>query len=246
MKTHRCSSGEELMEVRARCLVLETAEPFRSSGDQLRRCITAMIPDDRVLHHHVEGSRRLDAPSVRYVVIRGIPQLIGVGDGLPALEKVYALPDIRLTGRCGPQPVEARELWDVHARIGAGTAFATYTTLTPWLALNQRNHRRYQEARNRAARNAILEEIFIGNVLAMLGSFGCRVETRLEARILRCREVTVQHKRTPMLGFRATLETNAVLHPWLGIGKLVSKGYGLFVPEEKLGVARGGGFPMSG
>ncbi len=232
METKPFRSADEARAVHLRCLLLETAAPFRANGDQLRRCITAILPDDPDLHHHLAGKGRLSAPPVRYVVTGGLPRLLGVNEGLEALDKLYELPKLTLRDREGYKVVEERELWDVHARIGVSSRRRVYRSLTPWLALNQQNHRAYQRARDTQERNGLLEQIFVGNVLAMLKGFDFHVASRLEARLLRCRERPVQHKHTDMMGFLVTVETNALLHPWLGIGKLVSKGFGLFHHDD--------------
>ncbi len=247
METAQPTFCEEAIDVHARCLILETDESFRANGDQLRRCVTAIRPDDAVLHHHVSGSGRFRAPPVRYVVTGGVARLVGVREGLEALERLYAITPMVLWDRSGRKPVEGRELWDVHARIGVSSQFRVYRSLSPWLALNQENHRRYRADRRRRARDALLEEVFVGNVLSMLGSFELHVETRVKARILQCRERPIRHKEIDMLGFLVTVETNAILHPWLGLGKLVSKGYGLFYPnDDRAGRTRDSGKPWNG
>src|SRR5207302_3088240 len=99
-----------------------------------------------------------------------------------------------------------------------------YRFVSPWLALSQKNYAQYQ-ASHGAQRVDLLQRILIGNILSMCKSLGITVADRLQAAI-DLRPVRVSVKKQSMLGFLGTFTINFRLCAGLGLGHLVSVGFG--------------------
>ena len=78
----------------------------------------------------------------------------------------------------------------------------------------------------------LLSGIMVGNLLALSKHADHWVDGRIVCEVGSFREQLVSHKQTELLGFDVQCQMNFHLPEWLGIGKLVSKGYGLFRAEE--------------
>ena len=102
----------------------------------------------------------------------------------------------------------------------------SYSFLTPWLALNEKNYEKYQRLGSWGKRKELLEKILIGNIISMSKSLGYTVPAPIEARIQHLKEVKTSLKGTPMLGFLGNFSVNFEIPDYWGIGKSVSRGFG--------------------
>ncbi len=208
---------------------LYTDRFFRAGGSGLRRAVTALFPDDPLLHHHGSGGKvDYSLSRVRYLVLDGVPHLVGLGEGREAVcelstaigalrvgEKVY-----RVTGVDFIEDVEY---------FGTGGLVA-YASRTPWLALNQANLEKFNEIKGKDQRCRLLERILVGNILSLAKGLDIRFNSRIQVRVTRfsCRRIRTP---LPMLGFRVEFVGNVYLPRFLGLGKLVSKGFGLMAEQ---------------
>jgi hypothetical protein len=105
----------------------------------------------------------------------------------------------------------------------------TYSFLTPWLALNEKNYEKYQRLGTWAERKELLEKVILpANIIAVSKGIGYTVpkEHRIKANIGNRKEVQTRLKGTPMLGFIGTFSVNFEIPDYWGIGKSVSRGFG--------------------
>jgi hypothetical protein len=110
--------------------------------------------------------------------------------------------------------------------LGEASEAITYRLRTPWLGLNQDNHRAYEAERDPAVRRALLERVLVGNCLSFAKAFGHRVSTQLSADAGNLRPWTTRLKGVAMLGFVGTFRVNFHIPDRAGIGKSVSRGFG--------------------
>lgn len=108
--------------------------------------------------------------------------------------------------------------------VGTCEDYVEYKFLTPWIALNQKNIKIY-ESSNFIKREEILKKILIGNVLSM--SKGMDYKVRKELSVwLDIKECQVNFKGISMKGFTGRFRINFKIPDYLGIGKMVSRGFG--------------------
>jgi len=209
-----------------RLLTLYTDRPFVERGSDLRRAITATFCDIAVLHNHNGTSFDYRSPRVRYLVIERIPHLVSFDDGLEIVEQIYHEQAIL---RCGQKiyQVTGTELQDTHDDAGICGDLYHYQSQTPWLALNEDNYERYMEIRGVVERRAMLERIMAANMLALAKNIELDVQEKIMVKLLRFDEVRLKAGRTPMLGLSAEFVTNFRIPAFVGVGKMVSKGFGL-------------------
>lgn len=217
------SNGGKRIHIRR--LELYTDRFFKHSGADLRRAITAQVPDVETLHNHTDGGR-YRSPPVRYAVCDGRPSIVGLGDGVSVVEDLYrSVRSLRVYHE--NYDISGKELFDTSERLRLSETRSVYRSLRPWVALNQANMKKYKDAHDEYEREAVLERVLVGNLLSLAKSMDYRVPGRVEATIIRHRPSRLVHKKTKLLGFRVLFSTNMIVPEWLGIGKLVSKGFGL-------------------
>lgn len=209
-----------------RCLRLYTDKPFSHRGADLRRAITAAFPNRAVLHNHQGDQFDYRSPRVRYVVLNQQPQLISFDEGLHVLEEIYRDGHTLSVGT-QRYHVTGTELEDQIEHLGTADALLEYRSLTPWLGLNERNYVAFQNMKTSEERMELLSRILNGNYLSLCKGVNITIKEHLITRVLSFRRVPLSHRGTALLGLKIVFVSNMLLPVGVGLGKLVSKGFGL-------------------
>ncbi|MBC7188065.1 MAG: hypothetical protein H5U38_13655 [Calditrichaeota bacterium] len=193
---------------------------------QLRGFFGQRFIEEVLLHHHLaDGSLLYTYPRVQFKIVDTTGLLVGVAEGSSLLSKLWLDVEETIIGTEQLPVLEA----SIHRRLdvlGDTTDPVDYRFVTPWLALNQDNARRYWRLPSRAQRVALLERILVGNCLSLAKSFGHTVRRTLRGD---CRELEEMHctlKGVPMIGFLGTFRINFLVPNHFGLGKSVSRGFG--------------------
>lgn len=201
-----------------------TDRPVRGKPAAVRGFFGRHFPASVLLHQHMgSGGTAYLYPRVQYRVTNGTPQLIGIGDGIIAMENaVECLSELELNG--WKYQINFVDIKHESVELDESDEPIEYRFASPWLALNQKNYGRYKAA-NRPDQNDLLNRILIGNVLSMSKSVGVVVTERLNAELF-VRPRPVVAKRQQMIGFVGRFRLNFHIPAQLGIGHLVSIGFG--------------------
>jgi Cas6b C-terminal domain/Cas6b N-terminal domain len=192
----------------------------------LRGYFGTAFSDQVLLHHHnADGSLRYDYPRVQFKVLDRTAHLIGLAEGADLVTRLWAEVDVARIGE-EELPVFESTLSRRRDPLGETAEAMTYRLRTPWLGLNQENHRAYEAHRDLADRHALLARVLVGNCLSLAKAFGHRVGSKLIAEAIDLWPRTVRLKGVEMLGFLGTFHVNFHLPDRLGIGKSVSRGFG--------------------
>ncbi len=206
---------------------IHTQQPARGEPALLRGFFGCRQPENVLLHQHLgEGTHtRLVYlyPRVQYRLRDGVPKIIGIAEGVAAV--AHATQGLNALELAGWQyRVVGVEYEESELELDERAAPCHYSFTSPWLALNQDNYARYQGA-SWKERQQLLKRILIGNVLSMCKSFDIAVVERLEATV-DLRPTPIYVKKQKLLGFRGRFSINFQLGSGLGIGHLVSIGFG--------------------
>lgn len=193
---------------------------------QLRGYFGDAFVDEVLLHHHnPDGSLRYAYPRVQFKVLDQTAHLIGLAEGCDLVARLWATVDqARIGQEC--LPVLESGLTRRREAVGESDEPVTYRFRTPWLGLNQDNHRCYHIFRDPAKRQRLVERILVGNCLALANVFDHRVAARLTADAGGLKPRLTPLKGMDMMGFVGTFRVNFHLPNRAGIGKSVSRGFG--------------------
>ena len=121
--------------------------------------------------------------------------------------------------------------------LGLGT-LQTYEFLTPWLALNQQNAKKFYTLKGKVERDAFMHSILINNLGMLAKSLDYKIpepiqcEAKIRFRIDRI-------ERENVIVFLGKFRTNLNIPDYFGIGQSVSQGFGTIrcvpdipVPED--------------
>ena len=197
-----------------------------AEATHLRGYFGQAFGDEVLLHHHnADGSLYYAYPRVQFKVLDRTAHLIGLAEGAALVTRLWAEVDHARIG-ADELPVLEGGLTRRRETIGETAEAVAYRFRTPWLGLNQDNHRRYVTEADPTVRRSLLERVLVGNCLSLAGAFGCRVAARLTADASGLRPWPVRLKGVEMLGFLGTFRVNFGLPDRTGIGKSVSRGFG--------------------
>lgn len=206
---------------------IRTDRPVLGVPALLRGFLGRRQPENVLLHQHLgEGTdTRLVYlyPRVQYRLSDGVPTITGIAEGVASVK--YALGELDMLELAGWRyGVVGIDFDEGEIELEERDAPIRYRFTSPWLALNQGNYARYQGASVKERRE-LLGRILIGNILSLCRSFDLVVQQRLMATVdVRPRPVRV--KQQNLMGFLGSFSVNFGLGPGLGIGHLVSLGFG--------------------
>ncbi len=215
-------------------------ELYPSETPKLRGFFGKAFESEILIHHHrPDGSLLYNYPRVQFKVIDRTALLLGLNEGSELLSKLWFEVE-RTTIGIEELPVIESKMSRRQEILGENPEPLQYQFLTPWLALNQENERRYAAAIYHHERVSLLEKTLVGNCLSLAKAFKNTVDTTLKADCKRLRKVGCTLKGTPMNGFIGTFSINFFLPNMIGIGKSVSRGFGTVECVPYLSQMQGG------
>jgi hypothetical protein len=205
-------------------LTLGSTRPIQGTALQLRGFFATKFNEYVELHQHIADKFIYRYPVVQYKMVNTIPTVIGINEGAEVLKQIYdEYQEIRL-GENTYQIVE-RGISLKDEEFGISNKIHSYEFVTPWLALNQENYRKFYTLKGKPERDEFIRKILIGNIISMSKSLGYEVPGQIKCdanvhfRKDRLKDVSV-------MAFTGKFYANFIIPDYLGIGKSVSRGFG--------------------
>lgn len=175
-----------------------------------------------LLHnHYFDGTIRYAYPLVQYKVIEQVPVLVGFQEGAELLISLFLkIRELDIEGK--HFAVLAKNIQQTRYELNVNRQLYVYTFKTLWMALNQKNFRKYERVNEKTL---FLNQQLQNNILSFYKGLSYRTNDRIMA-ITRLKEKQTLFKGQLMLAFSGEFTTNAFIPEWTGIGKAVSRGFG--------------------
>lgn len=213
------------MKIRILITVIKTDKPVKENASKLRGYIGNAFPEYILLHHHANGNEYLFTyPKVQYKVIEGTPIIVGIREGVNVLKKISDdLKELKLGRK--KYEIKSIQMNQFNADFGKSKVKIKYKFLTPWLALNPENHKKYKEIKDWKEKKEFLNNIIVANILSMCKGLDYLVIGNLYAHSL-LEQNKVSYKAIPYIGFTGEFKINFKIPDYIGIGKGTSHGFG--------------------
>jgi hypothetical protein len=194
-----------------------------------RSAIIEKVGKDSVLfHHHIDEDKYLyKYPLIQYKSLSHQPTIICIDLGVDEIHKYFEKKswDIRINDRKIEMKIATLELNQFVLQVW--NKMFTYT-IHNWIALNQDNLKKYSAMASLTDRISFLEKTLIGNILSFAKGVEWTVDKQIDLKIVNFKEPrTVKIKSNDLIGFNVEFNTNTCLPNHIGLGKAVSKGYGI-------------------
>lgn len=191
------------------------------SATQLRSYLGYVFADTPEFHHHMEKSYHY--PLVQYKRLSDNKYMVM---GLDAYSDILfdKIKDIDcIVSKHGKLPVRASELSKKSIPI-QNTRAVSYKFETLWIALNKQNYAKYSAVKYK---KDFLQNILVGNILSACKGMGIHVDFPIMVDIQRFQQKNAIAHENSFIGFKCDFRANISLVPFMGLGKSVSKGFGM-------------------
>lgn len=213
------------MKINTVHLILETNKEVKQDSSKLRGYIGNTFKDYSILHNHYGDKKVLYSyPLVQFQVINGQASIFGIEEGANLLKEIAPkIKELKLMDSY--YKVNDYNLIDNEFNVSTSNKELHYKFVTPWLALNTKNHTKYKQITSWKDRKLFLNNILVGNILSMAKGLGIIVDRRLYVKSM-LNPVSVRYKSIDMLGFTGEFKVRFNLPDFFGLGKGVSQGFG--------------------
>jgi hypothetical protein len=205
---------------------------FKASDiPKLRGYLARMMPQYQEIHNHTsDGKFRFVYPEMQFKYIDKIPVIIGYGRGIEILVKVFTEIGYLELNHCRIElPEKSIEIYE--AELGECDKKQSYTFLTPWMALNQKNYEIIKHL-TQSERDNKINRILWGNIRALAHGFDYWIPEPDKIHVkgnFNMNKTTF--KGNTMVTFTGDFKTNFQIPKFLGLGKQVARGYGAVVKD---------------
>jgi hypothetical protein len=192
---------------------------------KLRGYLASRFPEYIELHNHLDDKKYIYGyPQIQYKVIKGIPNIFAINYAALNLYDVMNKADnINIEGK---MIGEKNKFFSMEKfNFGYSKNEIEYEFLSPWMALNQINYKKYNSS-NTEDKKDLLNKILIGNIISMSKYLNYEVENEIYSKI-NLYSTIVNYKNNKMIGFKGRFKINFMIPDFLGLGKSVSRGFGM-------------------
>ena len=193
-----------------------------------RAAVAEKVGRENVLfHNHEDGKFRYGYPLIQYKVFRRHPTILCIDRGSEEILKLFRQADwnIVLHGRT----VDARIKYLHHDYFHCEFLENPLEyRIRNWFALNEENFEKYINLGDEGEKNEVLRRILTGNIISFAKGIRWNLDQQLGVTIPRLHVKRLfNFKDHQMVGFDLDFTANVVLPDGIGLGKSVSRGFGV-------------------
>ncbi len=211
-----------------------------------RGAVARKVGTEQVLfHHHLPSETEPNAavtteetkdrylyryPLIQYKRLYGKAAIICLGDAVNEIHHLFEDSnwEIEIGNSTIPLKINNLKLSECNLRVYEGEKQNYTYSIQNWLALNHENYEIYQNTSSLKKRIELLEKILTGNLISFASGIGWQVKKRFELEIQELQpHYTMSYKKTRLTAFSLTFQTNLFLPNYIGLGKGVSRGFGM-------------------
>lgn len=203
------------------CYAYLNLDNKRISSTELRGYLGYLFANEPEFHHHSASSYHY--PLVQYKIANSKLVVLGLGRySSIVFEKLSQIENLIVSN--GKVRVNDIELETISHEL---TPIQTnYEFMTPWLALNSKNYKNYLTL-DKNQRKKLLARILIANTLSMLKGLGIVYKEKIVVNIEKYKTKTTTAHENKFAGIICKWVSNISLPNYIGLGKSVSKGFGV-------------------
>ncbi|RLC16381.1 MAG: hypothetical protein DRI57_11310 [Deltaproteobacteria bacterium] len=193
-----------------------------------RGAVIKKVGEENVLFHNHLGEQFLYGyPLIQYKTIQRNPAMVCINQGTEEIIKFFEKVNWDLTIYGERIETEIRHISFDYFQCGLSPVLLRYK-IWNWFALNEENYAKFSAMNSDAEKIEKLRRILIGNMLSYAKGIQWNVDGEIRVEIARLpRHRLLSFKRYRMAGFDLEFATNMVLPDFIGLGKSVSRGFGL-------------------
>ncbi|MDY6854944.1 MAG: CRISPR-associated endonuclease Cas6 [Thermodesulfobacteriota bacterium] len=209
-------------------IVVFNLDITRREVPAFRGAIINKVGRENVLfHNHLNQNFRYGYPLIQYKVLRSNPTIVCINDGTEEIHRFFEQTNWDITLHGEEIITEIKDLSFDYFNCGFSTRRLKYK-IENWFALNESNFKRFMQLNKDRERIRFLERVMIGNIISFAKGIRWSINQQIELAI---NHLPKQHSFTfkshQMIGFNLSFTTNIILPDLIGLGKSISRGFGV-------------------
>jgi hypothetical protein len=227
-----------MKEIKKAVLKYDLADDLsRRYGHKLRGFFANKFADVLFHNHKENGDLRYNYSLIQYKIIDGQPNILGLERGAELIiENFLDIDKLVLGDKKYFSPESRLQVDDINIKVYSNLEMPKYKYefISPWLGLNQSNHKKYIKkikSANKKEQREFFKRILIGNMLSFAKGVDWWIEDEIEV-VPKLRSIDVKFKNKEMIGFKGEFYSNIALPEKLGLGQSTSRGFGTIKREE--------------
>lgn len=193
-----------------------------------RGAVIKTIDSSNILFHNHIGDNgfRYSYPLIQYHRLGGRAAIVCIGDGVDAIGEFFSSFRSEIIIGSRKEELVIDNVNAMQSKVMIWDTMFSYN-IRKWLPLNGANYANFKNLDSMADKSALLEKVFIGNVLSFAKGTGIHINNKILCSISWANELKpVDFKNVRLLAFDVSLKTNISLPSYIGMGKGASLGFG--------------------
>lgn len=197
-----------------------------------RAAVSKHLGGDVLLHNHTEGGLRNKLPLIQYKIIQGKPAIVAINEGISVVEPIMEIGELSVNIGKRPMRLNLDSVWGNQFEVGITEQKYKYS-LVNWISFNEENYAIYKKTDSIIERLNLVTSILKSNILSFAKGIGVFFESQVELSISDISAPkNVAYKGTKLITFDVTFTCNVCLPEYIGLGKAVSRGYGMLTLKK--------------
>jgi len=200
---------------------------------KFRGYLAKKYPDYVLIHNHLTDNKfRYSYPLIQFKLIDKIPAIIGIGDGIDILKKVFLdIQELNIGGH--EHKINEKSVMLNEIKMGQIEKNISYHFLLPWMGLNSENYEKYKELKWHEKRT-FLEIIISRNLKSLSKGLNYFIPDFKNIHVqAKLKQIYRNFKNIKMICFEGGFTTNFIIPDYLGIVYIV-RPYGTTFPKTNL------------
>lgn len=172
-------------------------------------------------------------PRIQYKRHRGKPMIVCIENGIEEIHKYFSQPNwtLEFSGKTHHMKIEQLRVHEFNLVVGDKM---TNYQIRNWIALSDRNMAEYTRIETLKERIAFLEKKLANQIFGFMKGIEWRREKHFDVVITDMPSShPIRFKGIKVRAFHCNFKTNAFLPNFVGLGKGVSKGFGVVMERRK-------------
>ena len=190
--------------------------------------IGAMDGNADILYHNHDGESMVyHYPLIQYKCIDRRAAIVAIDGGADIIGQFLSSGKSELTIGKRKGVFTVSDIYTANCAVKVSDEDYEYS-LRQWLPFNSENYLEYKSIEDLSDKVQFMENILVGNILSFAKGVGVSLDGTISCRIKSIdHQRLVYYKGIKMMAFDLTFKANVSLPDYIGIGKGVSRGFGM-------------------
>ena len=209
-------------------IVIFDFELERREVPAFRGSVIEQVDRENILfHNHYGNNFRYGYPLIQYKLVERNPAIVCINSGYDESLKLFE--NVQWNFKIKDRNIRAdiKHLSFDYFECESCASPVKYR-IQNWFALNEQNYNRFKNIKNITDRKQFVEKILIGNILSFAKGVNWTIDEQIKVHInFLPNHRMFNFKNNKMAGFDLNFSTNVLLPDNIGLGKSVSRGFGM-------------------